>query len=256
MRKPHVGAQQFIWLLIATLTIFIVGIQKGKKENEVSGLRDDREDLSQKQFSVFPLPVYPNEINSMRIGDRIFMDGFPMQVKSFETYDSPEKIIAFYKEKWKEEGLEPYDKDESENYKVCGAVDKARNYFMTVSTLRQASGKTLVFPSFSKMTDLRKPTEHLDIPHPETLSRYKVDFDDFGQKAQNDVSLNSLNLEENMQWYQNRLSRQGWKMVHHEMKKPHDLLFMFFQKEQRHLSVSIHYDRTNQKSAVLMNITN
>lgn len=191
----------------------------------------------------------------MRIGDRMFMDGFPMQVKSFETYDLPEKVIAFYKEKWKEEGLEPYDKEESETYKVCGVVDKGRNCFMTITTLRQASGKTLVFPTYSKMTDLRESVEQPDIPHPETLSRYKVDFDDFGQQAQNDISLNSLNLDENMNWYQDRLSKKGWKMVHHEMKKENDLLFMFFQKEQRHLSISVHYDNTNQKSAVLMNIT-
>lgn len=256
MRKPSVGAHQFIWLLVITLIVFVVGLQKGKKQREVTELGGNNQSVANKAFKPLPLPKYPNMTSTMRIGDTMYMDGLPMMVDSFETHDSPDQVIAFYKNHWKSEGLEPYDSEESESHKVCGTVDKARNSFMTVTVLRQDTGKTLVFPAYSKLTDVKQPKKFSDIPAPETLDRYKIDFEDVNQTAQNDISLNTMNLEENFEWYKTHMQKEGWTLRNKELKADKGLLFMFFFKDQRHVTISVHYDAQNKRSAVLMNIQN
>jgi hypothetical protein len=260
MRKPSVGAHQFIWLLILTLVVFVVGLQNGKKKRELTELGGNKASIAHKKFKPLPFPKYPNAVNSMRIGDTMYMDGLPMMVDSFETHDSPDQIIAFYKAHWKSEGLDPYDSEESETHKVCGVIDKARNCFMTVTILRQDTGITLVFPSYSDLMDIKKSQKYSDIPTPEsTLDRYKIDFDDFGdvnQAAQNDISLNTMSLEENFEWYKTHMEKDGWTLSKKEVQPQSDLLFMFFFKGQRHVTISVHYDAKNKRSAVLMNIQN
>lgn len=254
MRQADVNAHKVIWLLVITIGVFVFGVSNHKKPTLTGHPSGGM--LGSRPMTEHPIARYINAEDVVRVGDRIYMDGLPMTVESFETQDSPDSVIKWYAEQWTNDGLEPSITEERENYKVVGAVDKGSNSFMTVTAMRlKSTNKTLVFPSYHDMMSGRRAREYGDIPiYPHNLDRYLVDFDDMGNASQNDISLNDMTLKGNQKWWKKAMKEKGWTLLHDELIPEQNLLFLIFQKGQRGASISINH--TDGKSAVLINIQN
>ena len=93
------------------------------------------------------IPSYPDSWGRVTIADRLEVSGMPMQMATFRTSDSPERVVDFYAKAFAAEGMEVQVTD-GEDTGGGGVVgwDARTRIRKQVMVLHQG-GETQVFPS-------------------------------------------------------------------------------------------------------------
>jgi len=172
----------------------------------------------------WPKVPTPPSTDATPIAKQILYQGIPMQIKSFTSKVSMERVLEFYRQKWEKEFVE-------NKYQAWHQIShKDDEYFITIQV--QASGEESAFGRISIMQLQEKDAQPValgkGIPTlPESIVMNDISSDDKQTKSRNVIAHNKRSIKSNAEYYQNQYTANGWGSVMNKNIKSNSQVLMF-----------------------------
>lgn len=165
------------------------------------------------QEKVVPCPEFPiPHIGQTHwVAENMRMNGIPMQIKELTTEQTPQQVIAFYKQRWSD--APPYFHE----YEVGGmpAIATLRSgCFYTVQVMSYGRGaKALLGVSTQPESgQAKKPGSGFPNMAGSTILN-DVDHYDAGKTGRTIVLTNTYSPDANLNFYRRTMADEGWKAI-------------------------------------------
>ncbi|HTH43983.1 MAG TPA: hypothetical protein VL528_02770 [Oxalicibacterium sp.] len=159
-------------------------------------------------------PAFPQPDGKVQwVAPYMLFNGVPMSVKRFDSVQSPDSILAFYRRVWDGSGSAAPVENEVGVWQTIGV--RRGKCFFTVQV--QAAGK-------SGSTGLLSATQPIDGPHIVSSDKKlpmmsgstiinDIEHRDDGKNARTILLSNTFSAQSNADFYRQNLADQGWKMI-------------------------------------------
>lgn len=160
--------------------------------------------------SDWPEIELPPQARGQSVADDMKYNGVPMRIRQFSSEAGVEGVLAFYRQRWSNDGkLKPVQNSLGE-WKIIGR--QSGDYYQTVQVKPRAGGSE-GFAGVTKLPSMTAPpsvdTQFPRMPETQVIS--DIDSNDHGKAAKTLILKNEHSVASNASYYQSILSTQDWK---------------------------------------------
>ena len=165
------------------------------------------------QEKAVPCPEFPiPHIGQTHwVAENMRMNGIPMQIKELTTEQTPQQVIAFYKQRWSD--APPYFHE----YEVSGmpAIATLRSgCFYTVQVMSYGRGAKALLGVSTKPEPGQMKTPGARFPNMAGSTILNdVDHYDSGKTGRTILLTNSYTPDANLNFYRQKMADDGWKAI-------------------------------------------
>lgn len=158
------------------------------------------------------IPV-PDWLSPATVGEKMVINGLPSTVYRFETHETVDALLDFYRDTWRDEGKNSYREAHVAPWYVISRL--VRNYLYTVQVKEEGSFTISGYLAVGDLAAMEKSRKH-DKPVPlmdgSTVLNDVTSFDP-GQKGRTVMLANKYSASGNSQFYRNYFRDRGWATV-------------------------------------------
>ncbi len=196
----------------------------------------------------WPSPPVPPETTTQDVAHRIIFNGLDMRAQVFESQQTPEEIVAFYRKAWRGQVVV----SQMGREQVIG--HREGDYFMTVQVSASGSGSK----GNIGVVDVATAPEHFvpgkGIPTPMDSKVFNdIRYPDDPIPTRMIALSNQLSPQQNISFYRERLEGEGWKPLNDHCAPSGCVLD--FQRGDQKMNLVIERQE-NVRSQIVMTIQN
>ena len=165
------------------------------------------------QEKAVPCPEFPvPHVGQVQwVAENMRMNGMPMQIKELTTEQTPQQVIAFYRQRWSD--APPY----SHEYEVSGMPAIAtlrKECFYTVQVMAHGRGAKALLGVSTKPDggQVKKPGTGFPNMAGSTVLN-DIDHYDSGKTGRTIMLTNTYSPEANLNFYRRTMAEEGWGAV-------------------------------------------
>lgn len=155
------------------------------------------------------IPV-PSWLQPATVGEKMVINGLPSTVYRFETHETVEALLGFYRDQWRGKGKNGYREAHVEPWYVLSRLEN--NYLYTVQVKEEGSFSISGYLAVGDLAAMRKTLKN-DKPVPlmdgSTVLNDVISFDP-GKKGRTVMLANKYSASGNSQFYRNYFRDRGW----------------------------------------------
>jgi len=243
------------FVLIITLSILFIGYLKGQKKFQADNFaRFIPLELKTRDKRIAP-PF--DDATVYKIGESIKINGIPTEIHCVETNRSVPFVLTHYKNKWVAHGMDVFT-DFSDYSGYAAYFDQQKKYFNIVTIYRDPKQKkTFAFIARSDYHKLPKQNNSFDVTFlPGSQIVFRVEAEDFGNKADTFVLLSDASLASNVNYYRSTMMSKGWKHFprFYELTARSPNRILMFENDKKECIIHIHKTNDTAKTFVMMTI--
>jgi hypothetical protein len=165
------------------------------------------------QEKAVPCPEFPvPHIGQTHwVAENMRMNGMPMQIKELTTEQTPQQVIAFYRQRWSD--APPY----SHEYEVSGMPVIAtlrKGCFYTVQVMAHGRGAKALLGISTQPEGGLKKTPGAGFPNMAGSTILNdVDHYDSGKTGRTILLTNSYSPDANLNFYRQKMAYDGWQAI-------------------------------------------
>jgi hypothetical protein len=243
--KDRTGARaQLAGLGALLLVVALAALDPGSTSSAVAaGVVEPEAALGGlRQANRFSTTFEPYPGSELRPIGLLHANGNDLELHYFQTRDEPRRVLEYFGEQFARRGAH-VDYQDREGLGAVSFYDADYGALVSVSTMRQASGETLAFPSVVHVPDgmVLAATAPEWLPAPEgVVTVARIEDRNLGRAA-GSISVSQMapgSPEELAAFYREQMAARGWREG--ERRTERDIYFLGFQKgdEQAMLTIT------------------
>ena len=155
----------------------------------------------------------PPKAHVQSVAETMKYNGIPMRIRQFSSELSVGAIVAFYRDRWSDNGKSRVVLNTLGDWQIVGR--QVGDYYETVQVKARGQGGSEGFIGISKLFSLPQPPQ-VDMQFPRMPGSHvisDIDSNDAGKAAKTIIFKNDSSVASNTSYYQATMPAQEWK--HH-----------------------------------------
>jgi len=190
------------------------------------------------------------------IGNDMSLNGVAMQVRQFEAAASAEEVLTFYRTHWGTTRESKSIENRINGWRIIGR--REGRYYTTVQVSSIDATHSRGYLSVSRLPGYRDPARQQWIFPTMTGSEKLSDLrsSDPGKTAQSLVYINNFTANANVDFYRDRLVREGWQIDGEKQQNinRNNSQTLFFSQENREVAITVSSRSGKSGVTVIANI--
>lgn len=178
------------------------------------------------------------DAESVWIGEKMAVNGIAMSTRTFKVNREPERVLEYYRARWKSRGLGSIAENQAGDYQVLGFEQNGFYQSVQVKAVPNGAEGILTVTTSPAESHPNKETQFPKMLNTEVIS--KIESLDADVRAETLTLTNNRTADANANYIYTSLTTTGWshQAFANQPTSEHERI-LFFQKEKQHCQVTI-----------------